>query len=255
MIRLDDITRSGISVVPDAQGEAVYAPGWVNYARPYADDTPRELVLEIGGETTKLDYRAGRAEFLGQTKQRVSAFLQVVANKLGLPTVNAGVSMVKAKASGGHVSGPSSPGETLLSEDRVKVRFGGECAVILDGEEWHGAAEPEESPVDSSEMSGREGSGSPAGWTQFTGVSRAGSVKPGMQHTSTPRMPQRKKVKRRGSMDDAAEWIIKRGQWRVRIQTVLGMDGRPVGLEAILVGVKLEAFSGEYGRNASRGFL
>ena len=85
-------------------------------------------------------------------------------------------------------------------------------------------------------------------------------------------------------------WTVKRAQWRLRIQPVhhppnphhhphphhpnyhggnsggsggadgrSGMDGRadgrPVGLEAVLVGVKIEAFSGEYGRNCKRAFL
>ena len=123
---------------------------------------------------------------------------------------------------GGGVSGPSSPGETLLSEDRVKVRFGGECVVILDGEEWSGGDEEYQAE---DVASGREGSGSPVpgGWSaQFTGVGagvgRQGSVKP---VTSTPRLgPVRKRARRRGSIDEAVEWVVKKGQWRVRIQPV-----------------------------------
>jgi hypothetical protein len=289
-IRLEDIRPSGISFVPDfspsepRMGGPTYSPGWIHYARPFVDEQPRELIVEISGESTKIDWRQSRAEFTGVTNQRVSALLQVITNKLGLPVSHEypmGLKMISERMNGAPPSsGPASPGNTPLSEDKVKIRIGPECYLTLDGEEaWDRDGIPviDIEPPDDASSAGRPASDA--------GRSMGGASSPGMQWPHQPpskpnsatsaKPPQnnpaavagltssfpsqaaaRKRLKRKASMDvDSNEWIMKRGHWRLRIQAAHGADGRPTGLEAILVGVKLEAFSGEYGRNSKRAFL
>lgn len=245
--------------------------------RPFADDTRRELIVEIGCEQTKVDWRSGRAEFSGTTNQRVSALFQVIANKLGLPVGQEralGLVLMGQNGMNGSVSsssGPASPGNTPLSEDRVKIKIGPECYVRLDGEEYwdrdglhshesHDIFDAASGGMDTfappGSDAGRSVGGTPSPglqWQHGGGItSRPASAKPflGVQGQSG----SRKRQKRRGSMDDGGEWIVKRGQWRIRVQTTQGLDGRS-GMEVILVGVKLDAFSSEYGRNSQRGFL
>ncbi|ETN42580.1 uncharacterized protein HMPREF1541_01737 [Cyphellophora europaea CBS 101466] len=52
----------------------------------------------------------------------------------------------------------------------------------------------------------------------------------------------------------ATEWIIRAAQWRLRVQPN-PQDSIRGGLEIVFVGVKVDAFSGEKGRNEQRGFL
>jgi hypothetical protein len=47
-------------------------------------------------------------------------------------------------------------------------------------------------------------------------------------------------------------WIVKTGQWRLRVRNARNGKG---GIECVLVAVKIDAVSGELGRNMQRGFL
>lgn len=298
-IRLEDIKPSGISFVSDqspppgppvpsgapapansnANATPSSPPGWIHYARPFVDDFARELILEIGGDATRLDVNHARAEFVGTTNARVVALLQVITNKLGLPIAQEwpmGLNLMRARnGGGGPTSGPASPGNTPISEDRVKVRIGPDCHITLDGEELTDrdgfpaldvGADGWATPVPTSGVPGGGGGQGPANTTGEVGsASPVIGWPPGLQlsrppsTTSQPPPPSSfshsRKRKRRGSYDDATEWIVKRGQWRLRIQSGVGHDGMPQGIEAVLVAVKLEAFSGEYARNAHRRFL
>ena len=53
IVQLEDILKSGVTIQPEPTPQDPNA-GWVNYARPYVDDKCYELLLEIGGENTKL---------------------------------------------------------------------------------------------------------------------------------------------------------------------------------------------------------
>jgi hypothetical protein len=84
IIRLEDVRRSGIRVEapspsPDSRegGSGVS----VQYARPFADDSPHDLILEIGGENTIIDLATMRPTFLSSTQARVSSLLQVVLER------------------------------------------------------------------------------------------------------------------------------------------------------------------------------
>ncbi|KAL4762718.1 uncharacterized protein BDW70DRAFT_133615 [Aspergillus foveolatus] len=84
VIRLEDVRRSGIRVEapspsPDSRegGSGVS----VQYARPFADDSPHDLILEIGGENTMIDLATMRPTFLNSTQARVSSLLQVILER------------------------------------------------------------------------------------------------------------------------------------------------------------------------------
>jgi len=273
VVRLEDIRPSGISFVPDTAepriGGPTYTPGWVNYSRPFVDDQARELIVEITGESTRIDWHSSRAEFTGMTNQRVSALLQVVTNKLGLPVSHEypmGLKMINERRNGVS-SGPASPGNTPLSDDKVRIRIGPECYINLDGEElWDRDGIPvvdvdHHPPPPPTETDSDAGRSSPIQWPSPS-HNRPPSTKPQQPAHPPPPTSQalpiplpltagKKRLKRKASLGDSTEWIMKRGQFRLRVQ----QSGTGKAMAAVLVGVKLEVLSGEYGRNSKRAFL
>lgn len=176
VLRIEDILKSGISLLPDPLPLAVLpgadpAGAWVNYARPFVDSNPAELILEIGGENQRLhfsspsspfphsnhnnnnnhDHHASahpnsahgpnvvtRVEFFRDARTRVTKLFEVIAGKLNLPPTTAPLGLLMA--TGGAISQPATPGTTPLSEDWVRcvVDAGGETSVVLDGARWTG---------------------------------------------------------------------------------------------------------------------
>lgn len=57
-----------------------------------------------------------------------------------------------------------------------------------------------------------------------------------------------------GTSDSSNTWLIRTAQWRLRVAPN-PQDRIRGGLEIVFVGVKIDAFSGEKGRNWNRGFL
>ncbi|KAH6680238.1 BTB/POZ domain-containing protein [Halenospora varia] len=241
-LRIEDVRQSGISVVQEASSasspsaafsDIQHTPslvGYVNYARPFVDPKAYELVLEIGGECTKLHFNLNnnsanpslRAEFFGDGKTRISRLFEVIATKLKLPTTQPlGLLMKK----GGASSQPASPGNTPLNEgDLVRVVLDDNAYIRLDGREWKGNTD----------------------FAENQSISSAGMDDEG----------PRKRRRTDGGMSGGDErWIVKTGQWRLRIQNSRGGGGTKGGTECVLVAVKLDAFTGEMGRNATRAFL
>ncbi|KLJ13010.1 hypothetical protein EMPG_12022 [Blastomyces silverae] len=62
------------------------------------------------------------------------------------------------------------------------------------------------------------------------------------------------KRKRLDSIYDHGEWVVQKGQWRIRVQAN-AQESASGRMEIVFVAVKLHAFSGQRARNASRGFL
>ncbi len=258
VVRLEDVRQSGVSFAGDVSpSDRCPMGGWVNYARPFVDEKSYELVLEIGSECTKIDFRSMRADFHGQTKARISSLFQVVANKMNLPT-NQPLGLMMMSSGGGVAAQPVSPGNTGLSEDLVKIRIERDAHVLVDGEPYWNSGQTEDfseddnittnagaAPISAGSTSGRSAADSSPGWPPQNAfpahMSRPPSTKP----------PPRKR-KRRGSLDDFGEWILRRGQWRLRIQSSGDANG---SMEVVLVAVKLDAISGERGRNSGRSFL
>jgi hypothetical protein len=226
VLRLRDILKSGISVVGEPTAADPLA-GWVNYARPFVDERAYELVLEVGDESTRLRLTPGqgggglttdaRAEFFGEMRARLAKLLEIVATKLSLPpTTQLGLLMAQGSGRG---SASPSPGNTPLSEDLVKVVLDAESSVVLDGKPWAPAAEEE----DMSWMTGNP--------------------------DTAPSSRKRRRVDEPGGDE---EWIVRTGQWRLRIQ---GARNGKAAVECCLVAVKLDAFSSERARNGQRSFL
>lgn len=293
VIRLEDIRQSGVSFVASpAPSDPSATAGWAHYQRPYIDEEAYELIVEINDGECRLNLRFMRADFYGLMKARISKLFQVIANKMGL-AVNAPLGLMMAE--GGAASGEASPGTTGLSEDKVKIRIGADAYIILDGDEYvmdNQSFEPQEvdeemqdSPVMESGKLQRSDQSSVASNRStpalgFTRPTSAHNQVSGLT-TSTPRLasstntiqqPPRKR-KRRGSLDDFGEWIVRRGQWRLRVQprldigrqgigsgrmsagSVGGIGGEGSGMEIVMHAVKLDAVSGQRGRNMMRSFL
>lgn len=270
VIRLEDIRQSGVSFVTEASpAERSPSGGWVNYSRPFVDEDAYELILEIGGDATKINLRTMRADFRGLSKARISSLLQVVANKMNLPTnVPLGLMMM----SGGAATQPASPGNTPLSEDQVKIRIERDAHVILDGTpyevKWSGLGVGSDTDdADPALLASR----APSEYEPTTSATanlgpvtrrragQSGGPRPASQNTtqqvSMPpsRSSPPRKRRRLGSLDDFGEWIVRKGQWRLQVQA--SSEPSKSDLEMVLVAVKLDAISGERGRNMQRAFL
>lgn len=108
-IRLDDVRPSGIHFSHD--GASVLS-GSVTYARPFVDETPADLILEIGDESIVINRESMRADFLGLTKSRIASMLQVVAKKMDV-----------------------SEGPPSLSESSIHIHWGRETDFTVDGKQ------------------------------------------------------------------------------------------------------------------------
>ena len=281
-LRLEDVKPSGVSFVSDVRhSEAPASGGWVNYARPFVDDTSYEMILEISGENMVVDLKDMRADFHGLTKARVSSLFQVVANKMNLPT-NAPLGLMML--SGGQSAQPASPGHTPLSEDRVKIRIERTADIMLDGEpyevDWSGlhsrvqARAASEANTDSEAMSETASTHGLSRTSSFAGVpqqqrpQRQSSISSdtaaqAQSHLSVPPMqntrssgaahPNRKR-KRQDSFESLGDWVVRCGQWRLRVQPN-PQDLLRGGYEIVFVAVKIDAYSEERARNSRRSFL
>lgn len=252
VMRLEDIHKSGISFFGDASpSDQSPLGGWVNYSRPFVDERSYEAIVEIGNEETKIDFRSKRADFYGETKARISSLFQVVADKMNLPSnLPLGLMM----SSGGASAAPASPANTPLSEDRVKIRIGSDAHIILDGQEHT----MDDGTLDyQHELDFNQEPSTPS----TAGLSNPLSWPNPQTRPSSTRPPPTKKRKRVGSLDEFGEWIVRKGQWRMRVQPRMELSSRSSvageagGMEIVLCAVKLDAVSGQRGRNLVRGFV
>ncbi|KAL2823025.1 hypothetical protein BJX63DRAFT_3723 [Aspergillus granulosus] len=78
ILRLEDVRRSGVGIETSRESSDHVI---VTYARPFADDSPHDLVLEIGGENTIIDPRTMRPTFLNSAKARITSLLQVIVDR------------------------------------------------------------------------------------------------------------------------------------------------------------------------------
>ncbi|KAL9097088.1 MAG: hypothetical protein Q9163_006380 [Psora crenata] len=249
VMRLEDLHKSGISFYGDASpSDQSPLGGWVYYSRPFVDETRYEAIVEINNQETKVDFRSMRATFYGNTKARISSLFQTVADKMNLPSnLPLGLMM----SAGGASAAPASPANTPLSEDRVKIYIGTDAHIVLDGQDY----------IMDFHTSGSQTEGDEA----LTPGSLIGSNWPIPRRSPQiqQQFPPSKKRKRGGSLDEFGEWIIKRGQWRMRVQPkaeyqqpqMKGRTQEQGGMEIVLWAVKLDALSGQRGRNMGRGWV
>lgn len=284
-VRIEDIKPSGISYKADEiENEQETNGGWVRYARPFVDDTPYELIVEIGGESMNLDLNDMRADFHGLAKARVSSLFQVVANKMNLPT-SAPLGLMLLSGAGQSTQS-ASPGHTPLSEDRVKIRFESSSDICVDGAryeiDWASSlgqrmARGPSKPADVSDDS--DDAMSEDDLVEHRDVPQRARQRPGQQVQERPqssrpgssshginvppprvdtsgnisRKRRRPTISATSNNSAHGEWVIRSAQWRLRVQknedTVRG------GYEIIFVAVKVDAFSQERARNVRRSFL
>lgn len=243
-LRLRDLLKSGITVAPEPTATDPLA-GWVTYARPYVDTRPAELVLEIGDESTRLQFGPSpgtiRAEFLNESRTRVARLFEVVATKLNLPPTTQPLGLLMAK--GGASSQPPTPGNTPLSEDLVRVVLDPEASIVLDGRPYVPEDEYPSYPTGGA-MSVPSSAG---GMGQDSPVSSSMPLGLGLG-----RKRRRLDSPHGTGPGGVEEWIVRTGQWRLRIQAA--KNGK-AAVECVLVAVKLDAMSAEQARNTQRVFL
>ena len=283
-LRIEDIKPSGISYRADElENEPKNRGGWVRYARPFVDGDSYELIVEVGGEATTLDLSDMRLDFHGLAKARISSLFQVIANKMNLPTNAPLGAMI---LSGANTPSHASPGNTPLSQDRVKARFESGSDIMLDNcgydIDWNttlgqcmGYGPPNvDEESDSDAMSDGEHANPQVVADQLrprasgqgrvhsesirarTGVRDQSRNLP--QPTNIGAVPSRKRrrptVSTSSNTSHNNEWVIRTGQWRLRVQQ---NEQDPIrgGYEIIFMAVKIDAFSQERARNARRKFL
>ncbi|KAI3391930.1 hypothetical protein diail_6600 [Diaporthe ilicicola] len=267
VLRLEDILKSGISVLPEridiAARERDNFLGWVNYARPFVDSSqrPLELILEIGGECTRLHFDKDgggggtRLEFFREMRTRVTKLFEVIASKLNLPPTTQPLGLLMA--SGGASSQPATPGNTPLSEDLVKCVLEPETAITLDGQRYTGHLPSMFDPADDA----FEAAGGANNMSAPSSAGPANMDSPASLAGLSLNPPRKRRRAADGSvvgLDGGAGlpsrgfWIVRTGQWRLRIQAA--KNGRSA-VECVLIAVKLDAMSGEHARNEARGFL
>ena len=151
-IRLEDVRQSGISFVADKDGSdeearRVSVSGEVYYARPYVDDEPRVLVLEIGdgdGVEVLLDVggRIGGVGFERQTAARMRRLAGIINEKIGLAALTA--------------RGGKAAGDGASTTFGLRCEIGSEADVVIDGERWKMVCEDDEARMDVEEEEERE---------------------------------------------------------------------------------------------------
>lgn len=258
-LRWEDVKVSAVSFVvettpPDAGADANASHGVVHYTRPFVDETPRELIVEIGGEGMVLDQRTGRSRFTGPAGGRILSLLRTVSDRVN------GVANV-------------------CRDDEFRFLVDHATAhVVLDGRLLdHAEEEMEQEEEKDAAQKART-------MTSTAGQARAQvrNPAPALQLDAEPASKKRKL----DSQDDetaaataAADgcasasararvefagiaWTVRTGQWRIWAQRhqehrQRWHDDKIVtgGLEIILVAVKVDACTNERARNAQRKFL
>jgi hypothetical protein len=165
-----------------------------------------------------------RAAFSGQIKARISSLFSVIANKLNLPAM-VPLGLMMMKSGGGIAAQPASPANSGVSGDKVRIRIDRDAFVTLDNDvvEW-------DDGDDSSDENSNE------------------------NMTDENALPKVRKWKRERALNKEMEWLVQRGQWRLRVEAA-EESGGPSKVEVVLCAIKLEGYTREMHRNGARGFL
>jgi hypothetical protein len=246
ILRLEDIRQSGVSFSPDLSTNNPATPsadsltpnlptpvptGWITYQRPYIDETSSDLILEISAsESTTLHLSTMKASFEGQTKARIASLLSVIANKLNLPAMMP-LGLMMLQSGGGIAKMPASPAHSGVSGEKVRVSIDRDAYIIVDGTEVVWADGDDEEDEEEEEE---------------------GDEFPMPKQKAILGLPRIKKWKDGKLVDREMEWIVRRGQWRLRVESAENDASR---VEVSLRAVRLECFTGEKERNGNRGFL
>lgn len=248
------LTPSPISGTASGSGASLssgtlhmHGAGTVSYARPYTDDHANTniLILETGNpESTRLHFPLIlasttsslelRATFSGQTLARITSLFSVVAAKMGLPATQP-LGLMMMQSGGGVAAQPISPENSGVSESKVRVRWEQDAWVEIDGV-----------PV---EVANAEDG--------VVGVRKAREGKRKGQDGDVD-MGEGGEDEwiwggARDEGEEAREWIVTKGHWRLRVEPVEADGG--VKMQVVMCVVRIEAISGERARNRRRAFL
>lgn len=190
--------------------------------------------MSIAPATPSATARIGRVTFYGRTLARISSLLGVVATRLGISCIQplGTASGAKLKDAINLSASPVSHDTYATppnADERVKARIGPDADVRIDGKPWLVGAILSDDGVETSDVD------------------------------TTPLASHRSSSSRNisESPDAGLELVIRRSQWRIRIQPVAAdmQSDKPRTMEAILGAVKLDAFTNERARNAELDFL
>lgn len=215
-LRLEDIRQSGIKLVPD---ESFPEKSWLHYTRPFVDECAHELILEIGQDSMCIDLNKMEAKLHGQTKAKLSKLVEVIAKNIYSP---AKTPSRPSPGSIGSASQTLSPAPTTACLDKVSIKFDESSGIVLDRKEY---------TSDCSDISALP----EAARQLLTGGSYERPLK----------RPREEDTK-----DQAPQWIVHNGHWRVQ---AIPFPGTPATL--VLWAVKVDASTSQRARNARRLFL
>ena len=275
-------TSKPASPAPSVNAHQASRPGTVCYARPFTDDHANSnvLILEISSDEAatlhfpssppsanssspiKLDLRT---LFHGSTLARITSLFSVIASKMGLPATQP-LGLMMMQSGGGVAAQPVSPANSGVSERRVRVRWEEDAYVVVD-------EEPVELAI--SKSTGKVGLRFERPRIHDTGERRVGlskdretsergdgdEVERWIWGGSKPDLPL---LSVAGSInesdtDDEMQWVVKRAQWRIRVEPVDTLDPSGVNgggrMQVVLCPVRLEIIRSEKARNRMRGFL
>jgi hypothetical protein len=168
-----------------------------------------------------------RASFSGQIKARIASLFSVIANKLNLPAmVPLGLMMIQS--GGGIAAQAASPANSGVSGDKVRIRVDRDAFVILDGDtvEWDDDEDDEENTDDNM-----------------------------TDESVNAALPKVRKWKRERQLNKEMEWLVQKGQWRLRVEAAEDLEGSSSKVEVVLCAIRLEGYTREMHRNRARGFL
>ncbi|KAI4259148.1 MAG: hypothetical protein L6R42_004723 [Xanthoria sp. 1 TBL-2021] len=265
VIRLQDLKPSQLSAVYDRQslpGEdhpPKRNPGYVRYARPFISEPHHALILEICASTATepilLDLTTKRITVFGNTRSRITALFQTIANKLNLPTT-VPLGLMMAEGERPEIRGKG-PGSTGLSEETIMADISAEACIRIDGKEW---VDKELELFDENNavtVEVQEFAETMADWPYTPlQIDETASMKRALGSPSDDHLAKRRKE--RADEGKGRIWTVEKSQWRLKLQSRLNegtYEQEERGMDIVMLAVKIEATSGEKARNTQRRFL
>ena len=144
---------------------------------------------------------------------------------------------------------PVSPANSGVSERRVRVRLDPDCYLEIDNRPAEVAADPHTNRLGIRYVGGERSRNKRLRVSAESGESTRSGAGDDEWIWGGARESE---VEVRDGEEIEESIVVKRAHWRIRVENVEGEVGRMV---VVLVGVKIEGYSGERGRNQGRGFL
>lgn len=230
-IGFEDVKVGGVAFVEGRDVSSVglgVGMGSVHYARPFVDDAPRELIIEVGGECMVLDLKTGQASFTGPAKARIIRLLGAITDKVNGVTNVCRVEQFtfRLRNSESHVTLDEVVGEIEQTSGQrtattTTTTTATQTSVFVRGQE----AISKKRKLDSDASSNPHA------------------------ETSADAEPE------------SITWTVRTGQWIITAQqqqqqpSQSQRDEAKRQMEIVLVGVKVDVYTNERARNARRGFL